>query len=216
MIKRITRPYNNKEKELIQSQKPSITKTIEEHFFLYLIVLFAFLIPFLIVNNFLKLSSVFELIVCVIILILSVFITIWAKDTIRKKYGNNNNSYDTENCFVEVIEVHTTRAVKRKDSEDFGIAFYLEVLDNNTQKTLFLWGQYLDILEDEEKFPNSHFEIIKRMDTNEIIDLIVKGDYFKPEKTLKAFSESEWKSESCPYDGEILEQKLDAITELFI
>ena len=62
----------------------------------------------------------------------------------------------------------------------------MEIEEHGERKTLFLWGQYLDEL-GEDKFPNSEFELIRKADTKEFINLKLMGKYLKPEKELPAF-----------------------------
>jgi ribosomal protein L11 methylase PrmA len=95
--------------------------------------------------------------------------------------------------------------------EDFGLAFYVEAMDNEEQKTLYLWGQYLDALAYEAAFPNTHFSITWRSDAKDwVIDTQMYGSYFEAEKILPAFDHrTPW--EELPKNGDILDVALDQI-----
>ena len=94
---------------------------------------------------------------------------------------------------------------------NFGVAFYLAVVDKGQPKTLFLWGQYLDELEYEKKFPNTEFEFIRNVDSDEFIDFKTSGKYFKEEKVLPGFDKEVWKSGQYPINGQLLDQSIDTI-----
>lgn len=111
---------------------------------------------------------------------------------------------------VEEMEVKTTRAFKREDPGDFGQAFYLEVCEKEQMKTLFLWGQYLDELEYDGRFPNTHFILSRRSDNRQLLGLITLGTYFVPEKTLPTFpKDTPW--DELPNDGDVLNSTLDEL-----
>jgi hypothetical protein len=112
---------------------------------------------------------------------------------------------------AEVMHVITTRAIERKDPEDFGVAFYLDVLVDNQRKTLFLWGQHLDELVFEQVFPNTEFEIVTSRLNKRMIDFKIKGKYFRPEKVLPPFSKEVWESGKFPVDGELLDITIDEV-----
>jgi hypothetical protein len=210
MIKYTYRPITVEEKQKITTKRSSTYKTIE-HFVMVLIGIVLVLdIPLLIYDHFRPVASNIQAIYCIIMvgvaLSLTIRITIW---------GSRNRRRQNKVIFnqVEVINVKTTKAVKRKDFEDFGIAFYIDVTDQGQPKTLFLWGQYLDIWEHENTFPNSEFEIVRLPNAQEFIDFKVSGHYFKEERTLPAFDKTIWQSGLYPVNGQLIDMPIDAIVK---
>jgi hypothetical protein len=112
---------------------------------------------------------------------------------------------------AEHVYVKTTRAIKREDLEDFGLAFYLEVFDNGQPKTLFLWGQYLEELIHDKNFPNTEFEFLRKKGSDEFISFTTLGQYFEEEKSLPPFGKKTWESGVFPVNGQILDQTIDEI-----
>ena len=149
---------------------------------------------------------------CALAIIIGAFIFSLKYYSKFKKETRIENQMPLKKVNAEIVNVKTKKAIKRKDPEDFGVAFYIDVKDsNNKSKTLFLWGQYLDFLVYDKKFPNTEFNIIRRSDTKQTMDIEVLGDYFKPEKTLPPFSNEVWASGEIPKDGEILNTSIDEI-----
>lgn len=93
---------------------------------------------------------------------------------------------------VTVYNIKTDRVIKRRDPEDFGPSYYIDLGQDNECKTLFLFGQYLDDFE-KKKFPSTEFQLIKGKG-GQVIDLIPSGEYLKPVKTLKAYSKRDFKT----------------------
>jgi hypothetical protein len=202
------RPLSSNEMKLINARRPSIYNIIEEYAKFFIGIYLVFLIPLLLIDNFFSISSTVQFAYC----ILSFFLTMYIVKKISKKYkGSNGKGGQSESNLAEVIYVKTNRAVERKDIEDLGSAFYLEVNDGVQNKTLFLWGQYLDEL-GERKFPNSEFELIRKADTKEFIGIELTGRYFKPEKTLPAFDKELWRNGRCHEDGQIINKLIDEIS----
>ncbi len=175
-------------------------------------ILFLMLLPFLTLNHFFHFSSTFQAWACILFIIADAVIMIIYTKRQQKRYP----PVKIENRQVEVIHVKTRRAVKREDPEDFGAAFYLDVYDQGKQKTLFLWGQYLDELgegdEQEAAFPNTEFELTRDKNTKNLMDIRLLGTYFPPERTLPSFSREVLKAGTYPLDGELIEGSIDEIT----
>ncbi|WP_153798777.1 hypothetical protein [Foetidibacter luteolus] len=190
---------------------PSVYKRFENFVLKLIVVVLVLLAPLLIYDRFNPVPSHTQAVYCIVIVILAVLIVFW----VTKKFeGGLTNSKQIDNIKsgqVEVVKVQTTRAIKREDFEDFGVAFYLAVVDNGQPKTLFLWGQYLDELEYEKTFPNTEFEFIRKVGSDEFIDFKTSGQYFIEEKVLPAFDKEVWKTGRYPVNGQLLDQVIDDI-----
>ncbi|MGB6034911.1 MAG: hypothetical protein WBG42_01495 [Cryomorphaceae bacterium] len=166
--------------------------------------LMVLLIPFLIIDKFFPVPSQTEEIIVIILLTISIAVTIyWTKrDPVIafEKQSKETNE-------LEIIHCRTNRAIKREDPEDFGVSYYLDTEDG---RTLFLQGQYLDLLE-YEQFPNTEFELIRTKTTKELIDFKVKGKYFAPERTLEPFTKDDYKKGLVAEDGAILDIEFEKI-----
>ncbi len=206
MIATTIRPYSEAEKQQLIAQLPSRYKRFENFVMTLIFALGALLLPFLILDKYFHFNSITQIIFCVVALSISVFIS--RRMTKHQKRGDAIKSILAGQA--EVTHVKASRAIERKDPEDFGVAFYLEVLDNGKAKVLYLQGQYLD--EIEELFPATDFEVIRRLDNKEIIELKIIGNSFKPEKVLPAFDMEDWRRGNAPNDGDILNLRFENIT----
>ena len=204
------------ERELTKEEKKDIVRTKRAGKFdfvglCFVIFFFAILVQsllFIFVDWICPLSKNEEKTAFFIILFIALIFTIRSAITFldaSKKSGER----PIAEIRAETTVVKTSRAIKREDPEDFGIVFYLDVVDKGKRKTLFLWGQYLDVLEYDQQFPNTHFEITRRSDTKWLMDIKVLGSYFKPEKVLPAFKDQKW--EDLPEDGDLLEIEIEEI-----
>ena len=169
-----------------------------------------FIIPLLIYGKFYPVSSRIQDVTTIIILIIVPILTgiiFWKFKMIHYKPTKR-----IEEIIAEIWHIKTHRVIKREDPEDFGVGFYIDITDKvGKRKVLFLWGQYMDMLEFDKKFPNTEFKVIKRSDTKQILDIEVCGNYFEPEKTIPFFSEEDWQSGNYHEDGEIIEMSIDGI-----
>ncbi|MCO5240150.1 MAG: hypothetical protein M9904_08835 [Chitinophagaceae bacterium] len=170
------------------------------------------LLPLLIYSRYYPVASTIQAIYSVVVVALSIYLCLrWTK-----KYeggiSNRKQIADINLAQIEVVKVKTNRAIKREDPEDFGIAYYLDVTDDGQQKTLYLWGQYLDELEYEKQFPNTEFEFIRNVGSEEFIDFKTTGEYFEAERTLPAFDKEVWKSGNYPLNGQLLNQTIDSVS----
>ena len=177
----------------------------------FIFISLALNIPLIVYNHFTPIASQTQPVYYILMLLVGLLLTF----RITKKWdgGLSNTKYleEINSGQAEVIHVKTTKAIKREDPEDFGIAYYIEVLDNGQPKTLFLWGQYLDELEYNETFPNTEFEFIRKKVSGELIDFKTIGQYFKEEKTLPPFDKADWDSGTFPINGQILEKTIEQI-----
>jgi hypothetical protein len=206
MIATIIRPYYEAEKQQLIAQLPSRYKRFENFVMTFIFALGALLLPFLLLDKYFHFNSITQIIFCVVTLAISVVIS--RRITKHQKRGDAIKSILAGQ--VEATHVKTSRAIERKDTEDFGVAFYLEVLDNGEAKVLYLQGQYLDEIE-EGLFPATDFEIIRRLDNREVIELKIIGNSFEPERVLPAFDMEDWRSGNTPNDGDILDVRFEDI-----
>lgn len=208
MITITTRPATATEITLQQQRQPGLYQRTEKFVMLLIAVLMMLLAPLLIYNKFHPIDPGTQAVSGVAIIILAIILVTWL-DRKYKTSSRQQRSMLTQE--VEVVRVQTSKAIKREDSEDFGIAYYLDVTHNGQPKTLYLWGQYLDELE-EGTFPNTAFEFTRYTGSDEFIDFRISGQYFKEAGTLPPFGKAIWKSGTYPLNGQLLEQSIDAIT----
>lgn len=210
MITITTRPYSESEKA---SFKPSKYRGIEHLILMFAGILMVMLLPFLALDHFFHLPFVNQAWFIILLLIADASIIITFIKKQRKRVPKKTNIDDK---IVEILHVKTNRAVRREDPEDFGAAFYLDVYHQGKQKTLFLWGQYLDILDRGDdgpgSFPNTEFELMRDSETRRFIDIRLLGTSFESERTLPAFEKKIWQTGAYPQDGDLLDQSIDEIT----
>lgn len=211
MITSTTRNFTQEEKRRLIQKLPGLYKRIESFVVKLIVIIAVLLIPLLIYDHFSSVASDIQAIYCIVIIVLAVAIAVWITKKQEGGFTNAKQINQIETGQVEVVKVQTTRAIKRKDFEDFGIAYYLSVRDNGQQKTLYLWGQYLDELEYEKQFPNTEFEFIRKTGSEAFIDFKILGQYFVEEKTLPAFCKEIWKSGAYPVNGQLLNISIDEI-----
>jgi hypothetical protein len=211
IISTIRKPTQDEIKEQ-NKRLPSVYKRIENFVLKLIVVILVLIAPLLIYGHHNPVTSDTQAIYCIAIIIFAILIVFW----ITKKFeGGLTNSKQIDNIKseqIEVVKVQTTRAIKRTDAEDFGVAFYLAVVYNGQPKTLFLWGQYLAELEYDKTFPNTEFEFIRKVGSDEFLDFKTSGKYFTEEKVLPAFDKELWKSGIYPANGQLLDLTIDEIT----
>ena len=209
MITVTTRPFTYEEIKQQAKLRPSAYKRIEAFILKVVFTVFGLLIPLLLYDHFSPVPSHIQATLVIAMVVTAIILAFWFP---RKWKGSDiNKTSNIHSIQAEVIHVRTSRAIKREDPEDFGVAYYLEVIDNGKAKTLYLWGQYLDVLVYEGKFPNTEFEFIRENGSDEFVEFKTLGKYFKEENSLPAFGEETWKSGKYPSNGQILEQTLDEI-----
>jgi hypothetical protein len=207
MIATTIRPYSEAEKQQLIAQLPSRYKRFENFVMTLIFALGALLLPFLLFDKYFHFNSSKQIIFCVAALIVSLIIS----RRITKHQKREDAIKSILAGQVEVTHVKTSRALERKDPEDFGAAFYLEVVNNGKAKVLYLQGQYLDEIE-EALFPATDFEVIRRLDNKEVIELKIIGNSFKPEKVLPVFDMEDWRNGNTPNDGDIFDMRFEDIT----
>jgi hypothetical protein len=205
------REFTQDEKGRQIKMLPSLYKRVENFVLKLVVFVIVLLAPLLIYDHFKPVASDTQAIYCIVIFILAATITLWVTKKFEGGFSNSKQIDKIQTGQVEVVKVQTTRAIKRQDFEDFGVAYYLDVVDNGQPKTLFLWGQYLDELEYEKTFPNTEFEFIRKVGSDEFIDFKTSGQYFIEEKILPAFDKEIWKSGLYPINGQVLDQSIDEI-----
>lgn len=211
MITSTIRELTQAEEKQQIKRLPGLYKRFENFVLKLIVIAMILLVPLLIYDNFRPVASGTQAIYCIIIMIIAVAIALWITKKFEGGFSNAKQIHAIQTAKVEVVKVQTTRAVKRADFEDFGIAYYVSVTDEGQQKTLFLWGQYLDILEDEKTFPNTEFEFIRKIGSEEFIDFKTSGQYFIEEKTLPPFDKEIWESGAYPVNGQLLDTSIDEI-----
>jgi hypothetical protein len=209
MITFSARPLTDDEKQALLKRLPSFYKLLEEYALVFIGVVMALLIPLLIVDRYFHVSSTVQFIYCICAGILAVPIIIY----VRKKYGAGHpgKKQDVLNMDYEVVHVKTSRAIKREDVDDFGVAFYVSVVHDGITKTLYLWGQYLDMLTYDNLFPNTEFEFARKKGSEEFVDFKLFGQHFKEEKTLPAFNKVVWNAGTYPVNGQLLNITIDEV-----
>ena len=211
MISSTFRALTQNEKKQLLKQFPSLYTRFENFVLRILFVFIVLLVPLLIYDHYNPVASDTQKVYCIVVIVLATCITIWMTKKLGGGFSNSKEINNIQTVQVEVVRVQTTRAIRREDFEDFGIAYYVSVNDKSQQKTLFLWGQYLDILEYEKKFPNTDFEFVRQVGREEFIDFKTLGEYFVEEKTLPPFDKEVWKKGVYPVNGQLLDMSIDEI-----
>ena len=129
----------------------------------------------------------------------------------KNGFDSNDLKADINAGMVTVYNIKTDRVIKRRDPEDFGPSYYVDLGPNYEFKTLFLFGQYLYEFKKKE-FPSTEFQLIKG-NSGQVIDLIPSGEYLKPMRTLKGFSKQAFKDGIVPGDGQLLTVSIEEIGE---
>jgi hypothetical protein len=209
MIEITERPFNDTERKILLDQIPTTGERTENGVMAFIFILFIFLGPLLLIDKYwFDVPPNIELIVILPILAIVTFLTyIFDKKMFDYKYTKS----DIESGIVTTYKVKTNRVIKRKDPEDFGPHYYIDLDSEGEYKTLFIWGQYL--MEFKRKtFPCTEFELVKTKQ-GQVIKLIPGGQYLKPERTLKAYAMKDYRAGKVPDDGQLLKVSLDEIVE---
>ncbi len=209
MIEITERQIRDSEKKILLDRIPSKDKRTENAVMGFIVIFGIFLAPLLLIDKYwFDVPSKVELISLIPILTIAAYLT-YRLD--KKGFDSKYIKADIEAGMVTVYNIKTDRVIKRRDPEDFGPSYYIDLGQNNEYKTLFLFGQYLDDFE-KKKFPSTEFQLIKGKG-GQVIDLIPSGEYLKPVKTLKAYSKQDFKDGKVPDDGQLLTVSIDEISE---
>lgn len=211
MIKISTRPLSDVEKKQLKSQQPTVYKKVEDFMLKTIYIFLILLAPILVIDHFWQMPSTIEAITLIGILPLTLLFAYKITQNHEGGFSNKKNLDSINKGQAEIIHVQTSRAIKIEDYDDFGLAFYLEVQLNQEQKVLYLWGQYLDELVYEKRFPNTEFEIVREFESKQILDVKLMGKFFAPERILPPFDAQTWKSGKFPMDGDLLDRSMDEI-----
>ena len=209
MIEITERQISDSEKKILLDRIPSKDKRTENAVMGFIVIFGIFLAPLLFIDKYwFDVSSNVEFISLIPILTIAAYLT-YRLD--KKRFDSKYIKADIEAGMVTVYNVKTDRVIKRRDPEDFGPSYYIDLGQNIEYKTLFLFGQYLDDLK-KKKFPSTEFQLVKGKG-GQVIDLIPSGEYLKPVKTLTAYSKQDFKDGKVPDDGQLLTVSIDEISE---
>jgi len=207
MIEVTERQISDLEKKILLDRIPSQEKRAESAVMGFIVVLGIFLAPLLLIDKYwFDVPSNVQSISLIPIVAIAAYL---AYRLDKMGFDSKYITSDIEAGVVTVYNVKTNRVVKRKDPEDFGPSYYIDLGQNNEYKTLFLFGQYLDDF-GKRKFPSTEFQLIKGKG-GQVIDLVPSGEFLKPVKTLKAYSKQDFKAGKVPDDGQLLTVSIDEI-----
>lgn len=219
MLTRSIRPYSTAEQAQLAARLPARSAWVEGFLIKLVFLVPLFLGPLLLAekyfpaftNDYLPAFSANQAVATGIAVLLAVGSACW----ITKKYEGDFNRQARLAAIAggqaEVLHIVTGRAVERADPEDFGTAYYVEVHVAGKPRLLYLQGQYFDEL-DEGTFPNTEFQVVRSLDTKELLDLVLLGQPFLPERVLPAFAMADWRRGTTPEDGDVLAGGLDELT----
>lgn len=213
MLASSVRPYTEQEKKQLIARLPSRWTRFESFTGRFIFLVGALLLPCLAIDKYYPVSTTNQLLIIFAVGLLALFITRYTQKNYEGSRTRKQVLAAMATGQAEVFHVTTNRAIEREDPEDFGVAFYLEVQVVGTPKLLYLQGQYLDELTWEKAFPTTDFVLTRRLDTHELLDIQLRGQYFEPERKLPAFTKARWQTGDIPIDGEVLDGRLDELTE---
>ena len=109
---------------------------------------------------------------------------------------------------AEVTTYEVVDAISIEEQEDEGSMYYLELRDG---RILFIAGQYLYEFEEEKRFPNTKFQIIRTPRTRHVIGFTCLGDYLPASARGRPFTEADYRSRRVPEDGTVWEGDFDVL-----
>jgi hypothetical protein len=192
MIEIIERLLTIDEKRTLEKQYGTFDQKAGKVVSIFFVAFVICLLPLLAIDKYLvDVPSNIELLAFIPMTIISAFATykIYKFESVEFKFAKEALDKGT----VTVYKIRTSRVFKRKDPEDFGPHYYIDLGSDGEYKTLFIWGQYLMDFK-RKTFPCTEFELVKTK-RGLVIDLIPGGEYLKPEKTLKAYSMKDYRVE---------------------
>ncbi|MBO9658347.1 MAG: hypothetical protein J7527_05935, partial [Chitinophagaceae bacterium] len=209
MLSLSTRPFTEREKDSLRKDLPSVYKKVER--FVTAIVFGGIISApaFSGLTEYHKVTLAAKwylgITISLVIIAIAWWWAIWKTGVSAKAILN-----EIENGTAEAFYVKPLRVVERKDPEDFGPAYYFDVEYKGERKTLFLWGQYFYFTE-EEQFPSSEFEYVRKSSDKDFIALNVLGSKIVPELELPPFAKEIWDKGYYHEDGQILDESIDEI-----
>ncbi len=102
---------------------------------------------------------------------------------------------------AEVQTFRTRECYQVEEFEDEGCSYYLHLEDGSV---LFLSGQYLYEPAEKKSFPCTEFDIVRGPRSRMRLNLVTRGVYLSPLKTLKPFRLTNLRNGQGPVDGEIV------------
>ena len=211
MIEIIERQLTLEEKKTLEKQYGTLKQRAGKAATIFFISFVVCLLPLLAVDKYVyDVPSSIELIALIPMTIISAFITyrIYKITSIELEAAKEALASGT----VTVYRITTNRVFRRKDPEDFGPHYYIDLGNEGEYKTLFIWGQYLTDFK-RKTFPCTEFELVKTK-RGQVINLITSGKYLKPEKVLKPYSLKDYRELGrVPDDGQLLNLSMDEIAE---
>lgn len=186
----------NQNKQLVNENRLVVLSRV-------LFCFFVFLIPYAMYRFFFRPDLTTNIVAIITILILTALASFLLTNRAKKNIKANP--------MAEVLVVKTNRIRKRMSSDENDHSFYVDVVHEGKPKVLFLQNLFVNEKESDNLFPNTDFEIIKNPETQEILEVITKGRFFKPEKTLSPFTEKDFEENRIPEDCEVLETTIDHI-----
>lgn len=114
---------------------------------------------------------------------------------------------------VTSAEYRALRAFAVEEFEDEGGHYFVELADGGV---LYLNGQYLDDHDMEAAarenrpclgFPNRDFTVLRHRTEGQVLDIVCRGESFKPELILPPFKEEWFNSGQAPADGELIRDR---------
>jgi hypothetical protein len=210
MIEITERQLTFEEKKILEEQYGTFDKRAGRVATIFFFSFAVCLLPLLAIDKYLyDVPSNIELIAFIPMIITSALVTykIYGFESIESKGAKA----DLEHGTAIVYKIKTNRVYRRKDLEDFGPHFYIDLGNNSEHKTLFICGQYLMDFK-RKAFPCTEFELVKTK-RGQVINLVPGGQYLKPEKVFKAYSMKDYRAGLVPDDGQLLKISMDEIGE---
>lgn len=124
-----------------------------------------------------------------------------------KKYRQMQDQ--AERGYVEVTYIKASKALKMEGARGIPIGFYLEFGHNENVQTQYLSGTYLNDPDDDQKFPNTEFEICRDSISGDVIDIHLHGIYFQPERI--SLTGSDVAGTKNHIDGQLVNNSIDEI-----
>ena len=186
----------------LQSQEPRFWDNFERFTLLLIVSTFLLLMPFLWYDKRYPVPPSTELLILIPLLILAVFIVLFLHRWIAKVEGPSYSA--SPNLSVEEWHIKSKRVIHREDIEDFGPAYYFQVMHEGKEQWLFLWGQYFYDYDEKYDFPNTAFTIVRRADNQSVLGIKVHGEALAIEKSLPPFPKKAWRAGKTEEDGDLL------------